>query len=428
MEKSAKKKKVKKEHWIKFRHKVVWTLLKPVFDTYCRVKYGTHVKTFKDYDRECGNSGEHCVNKKPCIILYNHVTAFDQFFVALSCRTPVYYVATEDIFSMGFASKLIKYLVNPIPIKKYSTDIKALKTVLNVAKEGGIISIAPEGNRTYSGRTCNMKDSISPLCSKLKLPIVLLKIDGGYGVQPRWTDKLRKGRIDVSVSEVIYPDEFKNLSDSELFERIKTGLYLDEARDTAVFKSKRKAEYLERAIYTCPKCGFSKFESLGDITTCTGCGLKVKYNADTTIEGVDNAFEFKYVADWYEYQEKNLNSTDTRKLTEQPIYEDTADIYKVIPYKKKENFATGASIKLFGDRIELETEAAEGTGKGSRTISFAEVSGIACMGKNKLNIDVGGEIYQFKGDCHFNSLKYVNFCYRFKNLYKGEENEQFLGL
>ncbi len=418
--KSTGNKKNRKVKWVKFRHKVVWTTLKPFMDLYCRVKYGARIKTFKAYDREMGNAGEHKIAGRPCVILYNHVTGFDQFFLALSCRTPVYYVATEDIFSMGFASKLIKYLVNPIPIKKHTTDIKALKTVLNVAREGGIIAIAPEGNRTYSGRTCEMKDSISSLCKKLKLPIVLLKIDGGYGVQPRWSNEVRKGHFDCGVSKVIYPEEYKDMPDTELFEVIKEGLYLDEARATAKFKSKRRAEFLERAIYVCPDCGLSSFESNGNEIKCLKCSRRVTYREDTSLEGVDKPFPYKFVADWYDYQKQFVNSLNTMEMVTEPLYTDVVDLYEVIPYKKKELLSEDVNMQLFGDRITFSFDSLE--------LKFAEVTGMACMGKNKLNVEAGGKLYQVKGNKRFNALKYVNFCYRFMNLYKGDKDEQFLGL
>ena len=127
--------------WARFRHKATWFLLKPAFFLYARIHYGARIEKYAD------------AGKTPCVYLYNHVTGFDQFFVALSFARPIYFVATEDIFSLGFLSKALSFLVAPIPIKKHSTDIKALKNILTVVKEGNSIAIAPEGNRTYSGRT-----------------------------------------------------------------------------------------------------------------------------------------------------------------------------------------------------------------------------------------------------------------------------------
>ena len=45
-----------------------------------------------------------------------------------------------------------------------------------------------------------------------------------------------------------------------------------------------------------------------------------------------------------------------------------------------------------------------------------------------LNIYFGDRVFQIKGSKRFNALKYVNFCYRSKNISKGDENGKFLGL
>ena len=43
------------------------------------------------------------------LILMNHQTPFDQFFAGLTFKMPIYYLATEDIFSMGWISSLIRF-------------------------------------------------------------------------------------------------------------------------------------------------------------------------------------------------------------------------------------------------------------------------------------------------------------------------------
>ena len=92
----------------------------------------------------------------------------------MTLKGTVYYMATEDIFSNGWISKVIKYLVAPIPIKKQTTDISAVMTCIRLAREGGTIALAPEGNRTYHGRTLYMKPGIASLVKKLGLPLVHL--------------------------------------------------------------------------------------------------------------------------------------------------------------------------------------------------------------------------------------------------------------
>jgi hypothetical protein len=50
------------------------------------------------------------------------------------------------------------------------------------------------------------------------------------------------------------------------------------------------------------------------------------------------------------------------------------------------------------------------------------------LGKNKMNIYSGKKLYQIKGEKRFNALKYVMLFYRSKNIEKGDQNDEFLGI
>ncbi len=403
------KKKAKK--WLKFRHRVVRNLAYIVLYPYARLKYNIDVRKFKEQ------------KNTPYLILLNHQTPFDQFFVGMSFRGPIYYLATEDIFSMGFLSSIIRYIVAPIPIKKQTSDVKAVKQCIRVAREGGTICIAPEGNRTYSGRTEYMNASIASLAKMLKVPIALYRIEGGYGAEPRWSDVVRKGKMRSYVSRVIEPEEYKDMSNEELFKIIEEGLYVDEAVADQEFHHKKRAEYLERAMYVCPFCGLSRFESHDEFCECKNCGAKIEYASTKEIKGINCDFPFSFVADWYDYQKDFINKLDVNQYNTAPIYYDEADVFEVIINKKKVPFKTGANISLYGDKIVFDEGKAD-----EIKLLFDDVSAVSVLGRNKANIYYGDKVYQLKGDKRFNALKYVHIYYRHKNIVKGEKDEQFLGL
>lgn len=407
MDKKKKNKKNKK--WLRFRHRVVRNVLFCTLGVYARIKYRAKIDKFKEQQ------------KRPYLILMNHQTAFDQFFVGMSFSGAVYYLASEDIFSNGWTSKLIEYLVAPIPIKKQTVDVRAVLNCIRVAKEGGSIAIAPEGNRTYSGQTEYMSPSIAPLARKLGMPIALYRIEGGYGAHPRWSDVVRRGKMHCYVSRVIYPEEYANMTDDELFAAIEKELYVNEAVEDHNFKHKKSAEYLERALYVCPKCGLSEIYSERDTIECKDCGLKARYLPSKKFEGIGCDFPFTFVKDWYDYQSKFINSLDVRE--EYTVdYTDIVDIYEVIPYKKKLLIEKDVELALCGTHARVR-------GKDMQLeFPFDEVSAFTVLGKNKLNVYYGDKIYQFKGCNRFNALKYVQIYHRYLNLNKGEANAEFLGL
>ncbi len=396
---------------MKFRHRIVRNIVSALLSPYSRFKYGIRPERFeKQGDRAY-------------LILINHQTPFDQFFVGMSFKGPVYYLATEDIFSKGWVSSLIRWLVAPIPIKKQTNDVTAVLNCMRVAKEGGTIALAPEGNRTYSGKTEYMSPSVAMLAKRLKLPIALYKIEGGYGVQPRWSDVTRKGKMRSYVSRVIEPEEYENLTDDELFEIIEKGLFVNEGVSDGIFKSEKRAEYLERAVYVCPFCGLAEFESNGNFVECKKCNRKVEYCTDKKLKGVGFDFPFSFFTEWYDYQKDFVNSLDVTKECEKPLFEDNANLSEVIVYKEKVLLRENCEIRLYGDRITIDEEK-----ENTLVFPYSEITAIAVLGRNKLNIYHNKKVYQLKGGKRFNALKYVNICYRAKNIIKGDENGKFLGL
>ena len=399
----------KKEKWSKFRHRVVWFLLRPVVTLLCVLKYAVTVKPYRD--------------NRPHLILMNHQTPFDQFFVGMAFKGPIYFVATEDIMSNGWVSRLIHYLVAPIPIKKQAGDFSAVMTVLRVAREGVSIAMAPEGNRTYSGRTEYMNPAVAGLAKKMKMPIALFRIEGGYGKEPRWSNVTRSGKMHGRVARVIEPEEYAGWSNDELYEQIKTGLFVDEGVADGVFNSSKRAEHMERAVYVCPFCGLSKFESRGNEAWCTTCNRKITYGADKTISGIGYEFPFRFMTQWYDYQQDFVNQLDLMQHTVEPVFRDQAKLSLVVLNKRKQVLRKWADIALYGDRIVIDE------GREDRLcLPFAEITAVSVLGRNKLNVYHGGSVYQFKGDRGFNALKYVNFYYRHKNIVRGDENGKFLGL
>ena len=389
-----KKKKKKNAPWVKPHHGAVRSIAEIVIYPFVRLMYGARIKKFAEQgDRQF-------------LILMNHQTAFDQFFIGFSFKGPIYFVASEDLFSNGIISDLLRGLVAPIPIKKQTTDPRAVINCIKVAREGGTIAMAPEGNRTYDGRPLHINPTVAPLARKLGLPIAFFKIEGGYGVHPRWSDVVRGGGMECGVSRVIEPEEYAAMTDDELYKLICDELAVDEARVTGVYPHKKNAEYLERAIYTCPICGFSKLESHGDTIRCTTCGLEVKHTDTKELVSENEAFKFRFVADWYDYQCHLVSSLGIDDYKDIPLFTDRARHFEVIPYKKKVLIKKDAELSLYTDRVTVDGEE----------FRFSELIGITVLGKNKMNIYQGEHIYQFKGDKRFCALKYVNLFNHYKNL------------
>ncbi len=447
-------KETEKPSWCQPRHRVIRSFFAPIIRALCFLFYrGLRLEPIRELEGE------------PCLILYNHQTAFDQFFISLMKKDPVYHVATEDLFSNGWPSRLLEWLVAPIPIRKQVSDPRAVRLCVQVAREGGTIAMAPEGNRTFDGRTVYINPAVAKLARIIGLPLVLVRLEGGYGAHPRWSDVRRNGPLSVRVVEVISAEEVKQADRDALYQRICQALSVDESAPQPVaYKSRKTAEYLERLFYVCPSCGFTRFESHGRTIACTGCSMTAEYTEQMELKGVGGGFPFRSIREWYDFQQNYVCACDPGAYVSEPVYTDTAAVKKVLLYDRKEPLFRKGCVRLYGDRIVITDAMASGelpssgaaeaaslkgdklpssaaakaaSLEGSKSVKeqsrslilpFAETTTITVAGRNKVNIYCRSELYQLKGSWRFNAVRYMNLFYRFDMKAKGREDDKFLGL
>ena len=273
--------------WIKKRHKIVYSLLRYPFKLFLKIKYN-----YKAID--------YTLEDKPYLILSNHLTILDPFMLACSFKRPIYYIASSDLYSNKYG-KIIKFLVNPIFKNKNVKEIGPIKDCIRIHKEGGTIGVFPEGNRSYDGRLCYIDDAIAKMAKMMKTDVVIYNIVGGYGIDPRWCYKARRGKSYGYVKRVITAEEVKTLNVSELFEIIKKELTVPQIPTAIKYKGRRLAEGLERILYICPLCGkVQTIYTKGDYVYCTCCDLKVKYNENLEFSSENPDFKFTYRENNYE--------------------------------------------------------------------------------------------------------------------------------
>ena len=394
-----------KKKWSRIRHRIVYVVVRAFVRPIMAFKYGFRPKKFKG-------------GKRGYLVLSNHQTSMDQFFLACILGIKTYYIASDDLLTIKFLSPLLQWAVKIIPYKKASTDFTILRTCRQVASENCNIVMFPEGNRTYTGQTCYINPTVAKMIKFLKMPIAFVHIKDGFGVMPRFASKERKGYCSAEVFEVMEYEDYKDLSNEELEKLVCEKLYFDESQPSGPFKSKHQAEYLERVIYNCPVCGFSHFMSKSDILSCTNCLASVRYNEYKQFESLDGKINFKNVAEWYQYQREYIKKISLNDYElDQVIFEDKGNLFLIVPRKRKQMIFKDCDIKLFKDRIELIGL------KDQITIKLEDIVSSGVFGKNKVNFFTKDNTYQIKSDEHFNALKYVEIVYKYKQEIGGNSDE-----
>lgn len=376
--------KKKQKHWVKKRHAAVFAFLRFAMAPFLWLRY--HYRAEKAP-----------IRKGPCIVLSNHQATMDPFFISKAFPFQLYFYASDDLFNLK-VSPLIRYLAAPIPKSKSVADLKAVMISLRVLREGGAIGITPEGNRTLSGRQWEMGDSVAKLVKTAKVPLVLFNLCGGYGTDPRWGVKIRRGTKFVGrVRRILTPEEYAGMSDEELFGIIKNELDVDDTLSGERYKSRRRAEYIERALYMCPVCGsIGTIHSHGTGFCCTSCKTEAEYTEDLKISPPVGGYSRIY--EWYEWERQEIAR---RILGGEKISDGDILFRESVKLQKK--------IKLPGNTVTLDKDSLMISGGGAETrYPLAEIDAITAVGKKKFNFYYKGKILQVKGGKRFCAIKYVH--------------------
>ena len=376
--------KKKQKHWVKKRHAAVFAFLRFAMAPFLWLRY--HYRAEKAP-----------IRKGPCIVLSNHQATMDPFFISKAFPFQLYFYASDDLFNLK-VSPLIRYLAAPIPKSKSVADLKAVMISLRVLREGGAIGITPEGNRTLSGRLWEMGDSVAKLVKTAKVPLVLFNLCGGYGTDPRWGVKIRRGTKFVGrVRRILTPEEYAGMSDEELFGIIKNELDVEDTLSGERYKSRRRAEYIERALYMCPVCGsIGTIHSHGTGFCCTSCKTEAEYTEDLKISPPVGGYSRIY--EWYEWERQEIVR---RILGGEKISDGDILFRESVKLQKK--------IKLPGNTVTLDKDSLMISGGGTETrYPLAEIDAITAVGKKKFNFYYKGKILQVKGGKRFCAIKYVH--------------------
>lgn len=152
---------------------------------------------------------EHEPPTGPVIIVANHQSHFDPPAIGSAPRRHVCFVARKSLFSVPGLGGLIG-LLNAFPIKDDGgSDTAAIRTALEILKQGRMLLIFPEGTRTPDGEIKDFKRGVWLLLSRAKCPVWPVAIEGAYDAFPRGRKfpSLFKHRIRVKFGAPIAPDE-----------------------------------------------------------------------------------------------------------------------------------------------------------------------------------------------------------------------------
>ena len=135
----------------------------------------------------------------PVILIINHIAFLDPILVCGISSRPVTPVAKREAFDSFFIGPIMK-IYGAIPVRRGEPDLKAIRDMLRVLEEGGVVLLAPEGTRSPTYQMQPAKAGIALLARRSGAIITPVGISGTHRLKSYWT-RLRRAPIRLQVGQ-----------------------------------------------------------------------------------------------------------------------------------------------------------------------------------------------------------------------------------
>ncbi len=367
------------------RHKLVWKTLTGPLDLLLRAKFGLR---HEDLDAE-----------GPVLIVSNHVCAWDPLFVAMCLRKrPAYYVASEHLFRLGPVTKLLNWLVEPIPRRKAASGSDTVRACLRHLKDGRSVCLFAEGEQCWDGLSQDIFPATGKLARTSGASLATFRIEGGYLSCPRWGKHARRGAVQIHPVKLYPPGQLKTMTPKAIDEAINRDISENAWERQRVrpipYRGRRGAERLERLLYLCPGCHrIGGLRTEGDRLFCS-CGREWRY---TEYGFFAPGLPFSDLAVWDAWEREQLRQRAFEHG--EALFSDLdLELCRIGP-GHEESYLTRGVLRQYEDRLEC----------GGYVFPLDKISDMAAVLSKLLLFSYEGQYYQIRTRRGVNIRKYYEF-------------------
>ena len=243
----------------------------------------------------------------PYLMLVTHSSMVD-FNVMLKATHPhkVNNVMTLEGFNT-YTEPLMRSL-GVLGTRKYINDMNLVRNIKYcIEKLGNTFVLFPEARYSLDGCTSYIPSSTAKLIKVLKVPVVVLKIQGNFITCPQWNKINKKTHVEAQMVQIITREECKDITLDEIASRIREHFQYDDYKWQLEHKVKidhpKRAEGLHALLYKCPHCkAESQMDSKGAKLFCNACGKTWEMDEYGQLHALEGKTEFAHIPDWSNWE------------------------------------------------------------------------------------------------------------------------------
>lgn len=250
--------------------------------------------------------------KRGCILIYNHYSNKDHYFMAAA----MHYRKVNFVLSGHFFfNKVFAFILNfarAIKKEQFKPDLVAIRKIRKVIDQNGIVAIAPAGQVSIDGTPIYISKAIVKLIRMCKADVIALQMRGTHLCLPKWRLGKRHCPINLEFVNVLKKEDLENYSDDEIYNAVVEAIAINEYDDQKTLMRKITGKNimagLENLLIKCPKCGKMYSHVVDNRTmSCTACGNSVVMDDFGLLHGkTSDDVCFENEALWYKYQKEEF--------------------------------------------------------------------------------------------------------------------------
>jgi len=248
--------------------------------------------------------------RPPFLVLSSHPSRRDYVYVIIAMLPhKMNIVMNRWYYHVRLLNPLLP-LVGGIPKKLFTADMPAVMNVMRRIKDGGVVSISPEGINTIYGASNPVIPSTAKLVKRLNVPVIGININGAFLTMPKWNYGAKnRGKIELNADILFTPEQTQEKTEQEILDEMNEKLAYNDYKwareNNIVFRAEERTKGLEALLVVCPNCK-SQFKTVAadNKIWCTECGNGAFLDASFQLNKIkdDDAFPLD-IAEWFKFQE-----------------------------------------------------------------------------------------------------------------------------
>ncbi len=225
----------------------------------------------------------------PYLLLPNHTAFIDPFFMGLPLGRPSHYMASAQALRTPIFGDWLQAL-GAFPKIKYVKDRSSMKLMSDLYNQGHVVTIFPEGRRSWDGITRPLLPGIGRTVKRMNARVVVARMTSTYLFHPRWA---KWPRYVPNLIEYEPPIEYDASATPEeitadIQRKMSVTPRLPEGFRTG---GRRMAEGLPNLLWACPRCfslgGLDVVGPHNNHLHCRACGMGWELNVATQLLPAD---------------------------------------------------------------------------------------------------------------------------------------------